>query len=178
MPPDTQFPIANRACIRWIGSGGRRERLLTLISLREIQCPIKPRPRQLLAIRSFVSASSEAAVIPPGPGRALFRRGAAPPPPWPPLGDTIPIEPISCTLAAFIPFFWGSHHPHPGDPRARQRSSTRLRGLGRHATPPYNPLGGSTPPYRLRGLGRHASRLCRPGHHRGYEVSVTRVAND
>jgi len=41
-----------------------------------------------------------------------------------------------------------------------------------------NPLGGSTPPYRLRGLGRHASRLCRPGHHRGYEVSVTRVAND
>ena len=42
----------------------------------------------------------------------------------------------------------------------------------------YNLLGGSTPPYRLRGLGRHASRLCRPGHHRGYEVSVTRVAND
>jgi len=41
-----------------------------------------------------------------------------------------------------------------------------------------NPLGGWTPPYRLRGLGRHASRLCRPGHHRGYEVSVTRVAND
>jgi hypothetical protein len=63
-------------------------------------------------------------------------------------------------------------------PIARTKQEKTRQDKNQKADGINNPLGGSTPPYRLRGLGRHASRLCRPGHHRGYEVSVTRVAND